>query len=286
MPHPAQHADCPREAMTDTPPHLPWSLRDIPLSRIEADRIRDDDALFLLVCSASFIESGSDTYTANLVERFADDGEVGAWLRTQWEPEELQHGRALRAYVEHVWPEFDWESAYADFFADYRRLCTVEELEPTRGQEMAARCIVEMGTTTYYQALHDACEEPVLRGLFARIRSDEVGHYKHFHAYFSKYRVIERLHRGQTLAAIVRRLRELRRDDAEIALRHVVAWHQRCFPRRGLASAQAGPLLVGDAMRLLKTHLPMDLAVRMALKPLLLRPQPPLRARPRAVDPD
>jgi hypothetical protein len=32
----------------------------------------------------------------------------------------------------------------------YFRLCGTEQLESTRGQEMAARCIVEMGTTNYY----------------------------------------------------------------------------------------------------------------------------------------
>ena len=146
--------------------------------------IRADDAMFLLVTSASFIESGSDTYTGNLLERFADDAEVGGWLREQWEPEELGHGRMLKAYVQHVWPELDWDAAYAGFFAEYAKVCTLQALEPTRGQEMAARCVVEMGTTIYYHALHDACREPVLRELAWNIRGDEVQHYKHFYAFF------------------------------------------------------------------------------------------------------
>ena len=55
--------------------------------------------------------------------------EVAEWLQQHWEPEELQHGRALRRYVEAVWPEFDWPAAYDSFFAEYSRLCTTEELE-------------------------------------------------------------------------------------------------------------------------------------------------------------
>ncbi|HEX7687675.1 MAG TPA: ferritin-like domain-containing protein [Burkholderiaceae bacterium] len=259
--------------MTDTPTSPRWSMSDLDLSRADPARVRGDDALFLLVCSASFIESGSDTYTRNLVERFADDPEVAGWLSRQWEHEELQHGRALKAYVQHVWPGFDWESAYADFFAEYSRICTMEELEPTRGQEMAARCIVEMGTTTYYTALHDACDEPVLRELFWRIRTDEVQHYKHFYGYFQKYREIDRLHRGQVLTALVRRLLELRREDATIALRHAVAWRLRT------GAADGGPAPIADAdeltrqaMALVSRHLPMELAVRMTIKPLLLQP--------------
>jgi hypothetical protein len=259
--------------MTSSTRQLPWSLDDIAYDAIETERIRDDDALFLLVCSASFVESGSDTYTRNLVEQFADDHEVGTWLREHWEPEELQHGRALQAYVRHVWPEFDWDAAYAAFFAEYERVCTMEELEPTRGQELAARCIVEMGTTTYYQAIHAATAEPVLRDLAWRIRGDEVRHYKNFHAFFQKYQRADRLGRHQVLAALVRRAVELRSEDAAIALRHVAAWRRRSRLDDGAtADVPTDRQLKHQAYGVVSRHLPMDLAVRMAIKPLQLSP--------------
>lgn len=260
--------------MTELQTEAHWAIEDLALDEIAIDRIRHDDSLFLLVCSASFIESGSDTYTRNLIERFADDAEVSGWLDRHWEPEELQHGRALRAYVERVWPGFDWEAAYADFFVEYARLCTMDELEPTRGQELAARCIVEMGTTTYYQALHETCEEPVLRDLFWRIRGDEVRHYKHFFAYFQKYREREGLHRGQVLAALVRRALELRREDATIALRHAVAWRLKTGAvDGGPAPIEEADVLAQRAIDRVGAHIPMELAIRMAIKPLALRPR-------------
>ena len=86
-------------------------VRHVDLSRVRHELVRDDDALFLLVASASFVESGSDTYTGNLLQRFEGDEEVGAWLREHWEPEELEDGRMLKAYVAQVWPEFDWDAA-------------------------------------------------------------------------------------------------------------------------------------------------------------------------------
>ena len=131
-----------------------WSLDDIPLDCIDTARVRPREELFLLLAGASFVESGSDLYTRNLLEQFHDDAEVSSWLTTRWEPEELRHGRALRAYVNRVWPEFDWQAAFAAFIADYAQGCTTEELEPTRCLEMAARCVVEMGTATYYRAIH------------------------------------------------------------------------------------------------------------------------------------
>ena len=240
-----------------------WSIDQIGYERIDVERVRPRDDLFLLVCSAAFIESGSDTYTRNLIEYFAGDGEFGAWLQQRWEPEELQHGRALRRYLQHVWTEFDWDAAYAGFFAEYAQLCVIDELEPTRGQELVARCIVETGTTTYYQALGALAaqaDEPVLRDLASRIRTDEVGHYKHFYHQFLKYREREGLGRAQVVAAIWRRVAELRRSDSDIALRHA-------------ARALGGN---ADAIRRhlhaqLAQGYPVELAVRMALKPLRLR---------------
>jgi hypothetical protein len=263
------------------------SSRNVELSRVRPELVRDDDALFLLVTSASFIESGSDTYTSNLLERFDDDEEVGQWLRERWEPEELQHGRMLKAYVQRVWPELDWDGAYASFFEEYSKICTLQELEPTRGQEMAARCVVEMGTTAYYQALHDACSEPALRELTWRIRGDEVQHYKHFYAYFLKYRMSERLSRHRVLASLVRRALELRSEDATIALRHAARW--RRLSCRGSESCAPIDEMTRQAYQVVSRHMPMDLAARMLLKPLRLQPRlqrafvPPLARLGRSV---
>lgn len=246
-------------------PDLRWRLEDLDFAPIDCARLRQRDDLFLLVCSASFIESGTDTYTRNLVDYFADDAEVGSWLLEHWEPEELQHGRALKAYIHHVWPEFDWDGAYAEFFSEYAKLCTVEQLEPTRGQEMVARCIVEMGTTTYYQALNTVCNEPVLRELTWHIRNDEVQHYKHFYHYFLKYREREALGRPKVMAALWRRVAELRQSDTDIALRHAAAWYFR-----GREKPPTFNAVSQQVYTLMSAQYPVDLAVRMALKPLLL----------------
>ena len=242
--------------------------------------------MFLLVTAASFIESGSDTYTGNLLEHFAGDAEVGRWLRDEWEPQELGHGRMLKAYVQRAWPELDWDAAYRDFFDEYSSVCTLAQLEPARGLEMAARCVVEMGTTVYYQALHDACREPALRELTWRIRGDEVQHYKHFYAFFQKYRTVEHLGRARVLAVLARRALELRNEDATIALRHASAWRRRS---RGGRACVAPDELARQAYRLVNRHIPVQLAVRMLLKPLRLQPRlerlvaPPLASIGRGV---
>ena len=89
-----------------------WSIEDIPYETLARASVRDDRRLFDIVASASFIEITSDLYTRNLVEFFASDREVAEWLEQHWQREELQHGAALRKYVETAWPDFDWEAAY------------------------------------------------------------------------------------------------------------------------------------------------------------------------------
>ncbi len=51
----------------------------------------------------------------------------------------------------------------------------------SRRGEMIARCVVESGTSSYYSAIRDATEEPVLKEVAGRIAADEYRHYKLFY---------------------------------------------------------------------------------------------------------
>jgi len=245
-------------------PH--WTLDWIDFSRIQIEAVHDNDDLFYLLISASFVESGSHTYTRNLVAHFDTQPQIADWLQSQWEPEELQHGRALRTYVQTVWPEFDWQTAYAAFFADYSRLCTVEELEDDRALELVARCVVETGTATYYQTLRDLTAEPVLKDLAERIRIDEVQHYKHFYRYFRQLNAERGLSRARIFGALKRRLNELRTSDSDIALRYVWAFRHAPNETDDVPFEQVCQRLY----RRVGALLPMEQAVKMLLKPLAL----------------
>ena len=63
-------------------------------------RWRPNEGFFYLIAAASLMESATDLYTRNLIDFFAGDEEITSWLEHYWLPEELQHGRALRRYVE------------------------------------------------------------------------------------------------------------------------------------------------------------------------------------------
>ncbi|HEX6592838.1 MAG TPA: ferritin-like domain-containing protein [Moraxellaceae bacterium] len=245
-----------------------WTLDDIPYSDIDHDALRGDEDIFYIVVTASFIEISSDLYTGNLLDFFRADADVSRWLKKHWEPEELQHGHALKAYVQQAWPDFDWQAAYDDFIAEYSRYCTGEELEESRALEMAARCVIEMGTSSYYSAVQASTHEPVLQELAGYIRQDEVRHYKYFYRFFCRYRDQEGQGRLDVLGALRRRLWELRDSDAECAFWHAFHHHRPGFMRDGAECRQA----FSSVARRLREHYPGTMAVKMTLKPLDLPP--------------
>jgi len=241
-------------------------MEDIPYHRLAHEQVQDDRRLFHILASASFIESASDVYTDNLVEFFHDDGEIVDWLKQHWEPEELQHGAALERYVRTAWPDFDWEAAYRTFLAEYLPYCAVERLAGTRALEMAARCVVETGTASFYRMLSELTGEPALQCLAARISADEVRHYKHFYRWFRRYRALERPSRLAVARTLWSRSIDVESEDALCAYKAIFLGLNpgAAFQRHDYEAYR------GSVLELAKQHMPYDMAIKMLLKPLEL----------------
>ena len=246
-------------------PH-PWLIDQIAFDRIAHERIAGEETWFYVLAAASFVESLADLYTHNLLDHMKDDPEASQWLRERWEPEELQHGRALRRYVEAVWPAFDWETAFDGFCTDYRPYCKPELLEPMRALEMVARCVVETGTSGLYGLLQQISPEPVLTTLTGHIRDDEVGHYKYFYRAFLRYRELERPSRWQVARVIRQRLGEIGQEDAYLALKnaHAVRNPGQKFSPQDFQRFQH------TAGHWARARYPYEMTVKMLVKPLRL----------------
>ena len=240
-----------------------WTLDNLDWARLDAERARADELLYYLVASASFVETAADRYTANLLQHFSDPALRG-WLAGQWQGEELQHGRALRRYVETVWPELDWPHAYEAFLSEYSLLATVDALEPEPALELVARCVVETGTATYYTALHRRAEDPLLKQLTGFIRQDEVGHYTRFRQFLEAERARVRVGRIAMVRALARRIAEVRDEDAYVGFKH--AWRMRhpggSFDDRLFDRFRA------ELHGLVRRYYPYRMAVQMLLQPL------------------
>src|SRR3569832_1846417 len=100
-------------------PH-PWSIEQIAFDRIAHDRIAHEETWFHVLAAASFVESLADLYTHNLLDHMKGNAEASQWLRERWEPEELQHGRALQHNKKTKRPTNDKQTAFDGFCTDYR----------------------------------------------------------------------------------------------------------------------------------------------------------------------
>jgi hypothetical protein len=255
-------------AEQSSPARRHWSLDDIPWTAVRTDAVTRNEGLFYIVAASSLMESATDLYTANLIEFFADDDEISSWLEDYWLPEELQHGKALRRYVETAWPDFPWDPVREAFVEEFRPFCD-EAIETARSREMASRCVVEMGTASFYRSLSRASPDPVLAAVTDRIARDEVRHYKHFYRFFRKYREAERPGRSAVGQALWRRLRMTGGEDRLIVLKHVHA------ARR--PGVRFDDRVYRDVRRqcreLLRPHFPVEMSIRMLLKPLDFGPR-------------
>jgi|SRR5580700_5748520 hypothetical protein len=246
-----------------------WTLDSIDWRAIRSDAVAEPDSLFYLVAAASFMEITTDRYTRNLLDQFFDDDEITSWLERHWLPEEIQHGHALRRYVQIAWPDFDWDRVYESFLEEFSAYCSADVLEPTRTREMASRCVVEMGTAGYYTTLSRLSPDPVLATIARRIAEDEVRHYKHFYRYFRRYQQAEPASRPAVCSALWNRLRMIEGEDSFIALKHL---YRARHPGKPFDSSKYRDLR-RNSRQLIRPHVPHRMCVQMLLKPLGLGPR-------------
>lgn len=192
-----------------------WTLDDIPWSRFERSRV--DDNTLRVVKTASLVERNSADYATYLCNVFPDDPAFQAAARA-WADEEEQHGEALGRWAGMADPRFDFRASFTRFKQGYR--IPVEANASVRGSrsgELIARCVVESGTSSFYSAMRDASEEPVLRDICHRIAGDEFRHYKLFYRHLQSYLPKERPWLLRRLAVVYERFFEVEDDELSFA---------------------------------------------------------------------
>lgn len=196
-----------------------WTLDEIPWDRL--DRSKIDPQIVRLVKAASLVEYNGGAYAHHLCRIFDDDPEFQQSAR-RWGEEEVQHGRALARWAELADAEFDFEAAFRRFLAGYQVDFDCEfSRRGSRSGEMIARCMVEVGTSSYYSVLRDAAQEPVLKEICRRIAADEIRHYKLF--YKNLVRCLERERVGFWYRLRVAAGRIVESEDDELAYAYYAA---------------------------------------------------------------
>ena len=240
-----------------------WTLDDIPWDRFDPAKVCPE--IVSIIKAASLVEQNGADYTAYLCGVFHDDPEFQAAAR-RWGGEEVQHGQALGRWAALADPAFDHARAAARFTAGFRvdRGAT-RSVRGTRAGELVSRCIVETGTSSYYTALAEAVEEPVLKTICQRIAADELRHYKLFYSHLKRYLDIEHLSRWRRIKIAFARVREAEDDELAYAF-YAANETERPYERRRYRR-----LYARSAMRIYRWH-HVERAVAMVFKTAGLKP--------------
>src|SRR5438093_6475490 len=188
-----------------------WTLADIPWDRFDPAKV--DPEMVRVVKAAAMVEFNGGDYATYLCRVFQDDPEFQAAAR-YWAEEEVQHGQALARWARMADSSFDFETRFKRFTDGFKLpLDATASVRGSRTGELIARCIVEIGTSSYYSALGEASHEPVLKAICRNIAADEFRHYKLFYSHMKRYEAIEPLGLLPRARVILGRLIETRGDD-------------------------------------------------------------------------
>lgn len=192
-----------------------WHIDQIAWDRFDPSKV--DPAIVPLVKAAAMVERNATDYTAYLNNVFRDDPAFCA-AADNWAVEEIQHGDALGRWGMCADPSWNFEAAFARYRAGYKIETSVDaSIRGSRTGELIARCMVETGTSSYYTALGDATEEPVLREVCRLIAADEYRHFKLFYDHMKRYLARENLGFVQRLRVALGRIGESEDDELAYA---------------------------------------------------------------------
>lgn len=218
-----------------------WTLDDISWTSFDAARVNPETVK--VVKAAALVEHNGYEYADYLCNVFSDDPDFQQAARN-WAVEEVQHGEALRRWAELADPNFDFPAAFKTFTEGYRLPLDAEEsVRGSRAGELIARCIVETGTSSWYTAIKDGSDEPVLKQICQHIAADELRHYKLFYSHLKRYLEAEGLNRWGRLRVAAGRITET--EDDELAYAYFAAngegapYNRKHFSRAYAARAYA-----------------------------------------------
>ncbi len=192
-----------------------WQIDDVAWDRFDPSRV--DPAIVPLVKAAAMVERNGIDYAIYLKNVFSQDPDF-RMATDNWAVEEVQHGDALGKWSMLADPSWDYEGSFARYKAGYQVPIDVDfSVRGSLTGELIARCMVETGTSSYYTALADATDEPVLEQVCRLIAADEYRHFKLFYDHMKRYLGREKLGMAKRLRIAAGRITESEDDELAFA---------------------------------------------------------------------
>jgi hypothetical protein len=242
-----------------------WRIEQVAWDRFDPSKL--DPEVVPLVKAAAMVERNGDDYAQYLCGVFHDDPDF-CQAATHWAVEEVQHGDALGRWASLADPAWDYATAFQRYRAGYQIDTAADaSIRGSRTGELIARCMVETGTSSYYSALAEATEEPVLREICRLIAADEFRHFKLFYDHMRRYLGRENLSFAKRLRIAAGRVGET--EDDELAF----AYHcSNEDPEAGYDHDRCRAGYMGRAMGVYRFH-HLERSVGMMFKTIGLKPR-------------
>jgi hypothetical protein len=243
-----------------------WRIEEVPWDQF--DRTKLNPEILALVKAAALVERNGVDYGTYLNRVFVDDPDFCA-AADRWSVEEVQHGDTLGRWAMLADPGWDFEQAFERYKTGYHLplLDADFSVRGSRTGELIARCMVESGTSSYYSALGDAAEEPVLKDICRLIAADEFRHFKLFYDHMKRYLARERVGLLRRMRIALGRIGESEDDE--------LAYAFYCGNAAPDAAYQHGQAIAGYMSRAMTMYRyrHLERAIGMILKAIGLKPR-------------
>jgi hypothetical protein len=192
-----------------------WHIEQVSWDRFDPSKI--DPGIIPLVKAAAMVEKNGVDYSKYLNGVFIDDPDFRQ-AADNWAVEEVQHGDALGKWAMLADPTWNFDESFERYRNGYKIDINADaSIRGSRTGELIARCMVEIGTSSYYTALGEQTEEPVLKEVCKLIAADEYRHFKLFYDHMKRYLAREKLSFLQRLRVAAGRIGESEDDELAFA---------------------------------------------------------------------
>ncbi len=179
--------------------------------------VRFNGLAFHSLAAASFLETAVPLHVNRLAQVFSAYPEVRLWLEKIWWPRRAELGRRLREAIETTWPEFEWNSAYQEFYESYHPRSGLAGRHAGPAHEALGLCVTSAQAAVFYRALAHSADEPALRSLARQAAHEHANFFDFFRALFERCKRTERVGFAAAWRTAVAISRSARDDDVAAA---------------------------------------------------------------------
>src|SRR3990167_9383383 len=144
-----------------------WKFEDINWSLFDQSKVNPE--ILRVIKAGSVVEHNGADYGLYLKNVFREDSlflkEIEAWSK-----DEIKHGKTLAEWVKLADPSYNFEDRFKACVEGFPIDTEAKEsIRGSCGAELLTRCMVEIGTSSFYTAMKDATDEPLLKEICGKI---------------------------------------------------------------------------------------------------------------------